>query len=416
MERHEIHLLLLNALHRETGRVREADLRALSDADWETLRALAIRLRVGPLLFSRLAERGLSCAVPPEIMDRLRKRYERNAHQVLKIYAELHKLARALQDDHIPIIVLKGAYLASEVYDNIALREMNDLDILVHRSDLAQVAKTMTTLGYTPLHSFSIEPELCWEMKWGLHHLPRFMKPNAAGVDVHLNITPPDMGYSIVADELWERAQPATIAGADVLGLAPEDLLLHLAMHTAYQHNFAMGLRPSCDIAAVVRRYEESIRWEHVQQRAERWGWRRGAHLAFRLAQELVGAAVPDEVLRELRPAGFDEALLAAARAQAFAKAAVTTGIPPGLAQLRGANSFRDKAMELLRSVFLSPQVLSRVYGVPPGSPRIYLYYPVRLKDALMRRSRAMWRLMRSDQETVLAAKRNNTLQSWLTE
>jgi len=403
--------LLLACLHQDRDRIGLADLSTLTDTEWHALVALAIRERIAPLLYQRLEQRGLSSAVPDEINRRLHRRYERNALQVLRLYAELNKLARALQDHYTPIILLKGAYLASAVYENIALREMNDLDILVHQNDVDKVANTLISLGYTPQRPFSIAADL----QWGLH-LPRFLHPTGVGVEIHWNITRPNLHYSIAVRELWRRAVPATIADATVLCLDPEDLLLHLAMHTSYQHRFAMGLRPFYDIAHVVQRFGPAIDWEQVQQRATRWRWRRGVHLAFRLAHDIAGAAVPHDILHDLRPNGFDDTLVAAAKEQAFAKTGAATGIPPGLAQLGGSNSTLEKATQLFKAVFLSPLTLSRVYSVAPGSPRVFLYYPVRLKDVLVRHSRAAWNVIRGDRETVQAAKRIDTLHRWLSE
>jgi len=316
-----------------------------------------------------------------------------------------------LQSQHgtVPIIVLKGACLASLVYENIALREMNDLDILVRRGDVDKVAGALASLGHAPQRPFSTDDEL----QWGLH-LPRFLKSNGVGVEVHWNITRPNLPYSIDTQELWPRAMAAQIADVTVLSLAPEDLLLHLAMHTSYQHRFAMGLRPFYDIAQVVKRYGQALDWGHVERRAVRWGWRKGVHLGLRLASDIAGAAVPEEIIHDLQPKGFDHTVYSAAKQQAFAESAITTGIPPGLAQLRGSKSPVEKAAQLLKAVLPSPVVLRRVYGVPPGSPRVFLYYPVRLKDVIVRRTRVAWNMLRGDRETALAAERCDTLNTWL--
>ncbi|NOZ05673.1 MAG: nucleotidyltransferase family protein, partial [Chloroflexi bacterium] len=214
----------------------------------------------------------------------------------------------------------------------------------------------------------------------------------------------------------WERAVPATIAGTAVLGLASEDLLLYLAMHVSYQHYFIMGVRPFLDIAAVVRRYGSTLDWGLVQQRAGRWHWRKGTYVALRLAKELVGAAVPDDVLHALRPADFDEAILAAAREQSLTDSVVSIGVSPGVAHLKGAARLQDKVPQLLRDVFPSTQTIYRDYGVSPESSWVYPYYVVRLKDLFVKRSRVVWQMLRGDRETVLAAERNSALWQWLSE
>jgi len=411
MERNEIYTLLLDCLHEDAGRVGVADLRALSADDWRALTGLALKKRVGPLLYARLRERKLDHTVPPDIMDRLYKRYERNSLQVLRLDAALNKLARALQDDDVPILVLKGAYLAAVVYDNIALREMNDLDILVHRPDLAKVVHALQSLGFKPERPFAIERELATEL-----HLPRYSNQEGTTVEVHWNLTHPGLPYSVGADEFWDRTVPATIAGVTVRGLSPEDLLLYLAMHVSYQHYFIMGMRPFLDIAAVVRRYGNTLDWSLVQRRAGRWHWGKGAYVALRLAKELVGAAVPDDVLHALRPTAFDETILAAAREQSLADAVVAIGVSPGVAHLQGSARLREKVPLLLRDLFPSTRTIYRDYGIAPESPRAYLYYIVRLKDLFVKRSGAATQVLRGDRTTARAAARNHLLWQWLAE
>ncbi|NOZ05051.1 MAG: nucleotidyltransferase family protein, partial [Chloroflexi bacterium] len=192
MEINEICTLLLNCLHEEAGRVTEADLRQLSASDWQTFREQAARKRVGPLLYDRLRERKLDHAVPPEIMRRLHRRYKRNSLHILRLHAELNKLARTVPDDDVPILVLKGAYLATVVYDSIALREMNDLDILVRRRDLEKVVHALHALDFKPERPFSIEMELETEL-----HLPRYVNADGTTVEVHWNLTHPGLPYSV---------------------------------------------------------------------------------------------------------------------------------------------------------------------------------------------------------------------------
>jgi hypothetical protein len=55
---------------------------------------------------------------------------------------ELSKVLRILQNDGIPVIVLKGAALAEVVYGNIALRSMSDVDLLVKKGSIKSRGKT----------------------------------------------------------------------------------------------------------------------------------------------------------------------------------------------------------------------------------------------------------------------------------
>jgi len=54
---------------------------------------------------------------------------------------------------------------------------------------------------------------------------------------------------------------------------------------------------------------------------------------------------------------------------------------------------------------------------MPSDSPLIYFYYPVRIKDLLLRHGRQAWRLLRGDKETQDLVKQKNEiayLRDWL--
>src|SRR5262245_54856896 len=104
--------------------------------EWQLLLALAGVQRVRGILYHRLKSRGCESMIPQELVLALNEAYRHNALRNLVLYRELNRIVTALQARRIPVIVLKGAFLASVVYGNLGLREMNDLDLLVPVPDL----------------------------------------------------------------------------------------------------------------------------------------------------------------------------------------------------------------------------------------------------------------------------------------
>jgi hypothetical protein len=345
-------------------------------------------------------------------MQRLREIYLYSAKENIRLYHELAKVLKTLQNDGIPVIALKGAHLAEIVYGNIALRPMSDVDILVGRTDLSRVMEKLLEIGYSPTSRFWIEAVCATH-----HHLPPFTKPGAASIEIHWSIMPPSYPFEVDVDDLWQRARSDTIDGVEVLVLSPEDLLLHLCLHTSCQHRFIVGLRAFCDIAETIRHYQDEIDWDQVQLRARQWGAGKCVYLTLYLARELLEAAVPDEVLDPLRPDGFELQVVAWAREQIFADRSDSPLLSPNLAQFWGPKRLPDKAILLLKSAFPSPEIMARMYPATPDSPRIYFYYPVRLKDLLLRHGRAAWQMLRRDEEMMALVERENrktALSDWL--
>jgi len=346
-------------------------------------------------------------------MDRLARLYYEQAALNGRRLAALGKILEACARVTIPVIVLKGAAIAERIYGNIALRPMQDLDLLVRRQDLEATDCLLRHLGYVPDES---EQAREWYGGDDHHHLSPYSSADGrVVVEVHRHIVTRTPTISIPIEDLWQRARP--LRGVGALALCPEDLLLHLCLHVSLGHEFSFGLRPMCDISETIRYYGDRIDWEQVVQGAGQWGIGKYVYVTLRLARDLVNAAVPEQVLHSLRPEAFDRKVLLWATAQIFADERQPSPVSPNLAQLRGPKRLRAKGALLLTSAVPSPQVMARLYAVSANSNRIYLYYPVRWRDLLHRHGRAAWRLLRRDETTIVLAEQENqktALREWL--
>ncbi|MCI5146342.1 MAG: hypothetical protein D3923_12645, partial [Candidatus Electrothrix sp. AR3] len=254
---------LLHCLCEESDASR---LERLTPPDWRDLMQQARRHAVLYFLYHRLKTQNLDRHIPADILQTVRTGYFECAWKNNNLYSELSKILKALQSKGIPVILLKGVYLAKTVYSNIALRSMGDIDLLIRKPDLLKAEKTLLELGYRSGRKGDIETA-CEKQ----NHLPPLRKQNSSPVELHWNIEWPTAPFTIDVEGLWERAQPVSIAGVEVLGLSPEDLLLHLCLHTSYRHLYKNGLRSFCDMRETIRYYRNEIDWEQVGLRAHEW-------------------------------------------------------------------------------------------------------------------------------------------------
>ena len=409
MDKGDIYALLLGCLGQDRARFDHAVLQRLTSADWEFLLAEAGQQRVSPLLYHRLQTLGAIEQVPADVQQRLKTAYQQTARGNLRAYGELHQLAAALRERQIPIIVLKGAYLIDAVYHNIAVRPMRDIDLLAPQARIDDVIACFVGMGYAPAHFYESDVAVAVG-----RHIPIYVKEGRAGFELHWTITQPGQSWSIDVEELWQRAVPVKLAGSDVLRLSAEDLLLHLCLHVSYQHQFAFGLRPFCDLAETIHHFGQALDWESIIERSQRWGWERGVYMALLLAQDMLAAAVPNAVLARLRPGDFDETLAVTARTQVFTEHIFTGSMSQTYSQMWGGDGFRQRLRLAGGSLFPSRQIMSLNYPVAHDSPKVFLYYPVRAKDLARRYAGMTWRLLRGDEETSSLAERSLKLQQWL--
>src|SRR5271157_4682345 len=130
MDQTQIHKLLLYCLRVVPDEMGDGRLESLSSSDWDVLIEESGRYGVAPLLYRRLRTFHSEIPIPANVMARLRHIYLQSAGRGMHLYHELGKVLRPLRHANIPVIVLKGAHLATIVYGNIALRPMGDVDVL----------------------------------------------------------------------------------------------------------------------------------------------------------------------------------------------------------------------------------------------------------------------------------------------
>jgi hypothetical protein len=405
----ELCRLLVDCLKRDGPEIEAARLAGLTQEDRQAFLALATAQRVRSLLWHRLRQKGLGDAVSIKAAEALRNGARRNTVNNLRLYGEVRRLLSVLKSEGIPLILLKGIYLADAVYGNIGLREMHDVDVLARPADLTRVADILINMGYRPLRPIYADITINTN-----HHLPSLVKKGCGVLEVHWNLTKPGDSYNIDPGGLWERSIPVHVAGCDAMALSPEDLLLHLCMHTSYQHRFAFGLRPFCDIAETIACFGPVLDWQAVIERAGLWGWQRGVYLSLRLAKELADADVPADILERLQPADMTEAVLETARAQLFTDKNLAYSIPAPFAELLQSRSLWGKSRIFWQRVFLPRAIIAAQYSVPMDSVRIYGCYPRRFVDVLRRHGRTLTKYRQNDTQVKALAERTSLIACWL--
>lgn len=344
------------------------DLEAVSPEEWEQVAQRSIYHSLGPLLYRSLKQISQTVGIPHQVLNRLRTIYQANTAKNLRVYNELAAVLRGLERDGVQVIVLKGAHLAQVVYGDVGLRQMNDVDILVRKTDLPKAQDRLLEMGYT------LPDRAGREVK----HLGPFSKPHALPVELHWTLARETDPLTIDIEGLWARANPATIGDGDAFLLCPEDLFLHQCLHAAYHHGFVLGLQPLCDVAETVGHFEGRLDWQRVRSSARRWRTGRSVHLTLQLARELLGMKLPAEVLDSFDSSGLDEEIKAIARDQIFSHRDDSSGIGARARQFAKTGrraGFMRKAALILRTLFPSPSYMRIKYGTKP-LPFCYLLQP----------------------------------------
>jgi Uncharacterised nucleotidyltransferase len=280
---------------------------------WPVIVRKAERWRVVPSVYLQL-RRGAQ--MPGSVAEGLKHLYYRDAIRGIAKRELLRVALLRFAEASVPVIVLKGAALATLVYQSHALRPMRRIELLVHRRDLARLEAILRSLREAPGAAVG-------------------GRQGNALLDVRHDIfggvseMPAAVGMPI--EDFWARARPVQIASVPTLVFGHEDLLLHLAMHLTAQ-SFVGRVRILCDIGETCRRYGDAIDWNQLIARACTYDLAKPLYFSLRLSRDLVGARVPTQALMALRASfhqlPFEGRLIAAcARRALLCDAQFTSGL-----------------------------------------------------------------------------------------
>lgn len=383
-----------------------------AEDSWPAILELAEAHAVTPLLDRAVQARAVR--VPKAIRARLAGDRRTTALANLRHYGEFQRIARALHERAIAMIPLKGLHLAELVYRDISLRPMVDLDVLVPRRQVAEAVAVLRGLeyGHDADLASAVEAMLAIKCNVGMAHARLEI-----WLEVHWSLEEPPARCEEVVDQIWRTAAPGHVGDAQTLVMPPALLLLHVCAHLACNHGFAFSLRALCDIAEIIERYP-MLDWPVVVDGAGRAGWERGVPAALSLAARHLGAAVPDDVLSAIGARTLDAALLDEAMEHLVACVEMPPALQtsPNLVAAASSTAPLSGLCALWRRTFIPRGELALLYGVAENSPRLGLFYAVRLRDLVRRYASAGWRLMYADTAVKLAAARHARLARWLND
>ncbi len=198
----------------------------------------------------------------------------------------------------IESVLLKGSALAYTVYGSFAARPMGDLDLLVRPVQAQEAWSLLQANGW-------VWPSDRWpRAHYVAHqHLPPLVHSSGRELraEIHSALFPIGHPFRWPVEDVWNQATRLRVQNRSVLVPQPFHQLLHLCIHFAWSHEMRWGSwRALRDVAAITRR--ENIGWTAFVETARTCRATTCCYWTLRLARDLSGALVPDDVLHALRP------------------------------------------------------------------------------------------------------------------
>ena len=260
--------------------------------DWERVLSLCLRHALLPLVWRPL--RAFPELVPAAAQVAFARAHVAIAARGASLTQELGRLLRLLEGAGLEALAYKGPALAVQLYGDVQARAFLDLDLLVRPRDFGRCRALLLESGYAPMHD-------------GLKPTPTAVSRRSecdesfvhAGkrilVELHWAATPPYFSFPLSTEALFERRVRVEAPELSALAPCPEDLLLLLAVNGT--KDAWARLETIVALAALVRRHPQ-LAWPAVLDRAAELNARRMVHVGLLLARQLLGAMLPDEVMR----------------------------------------------------------------------------------------------------------------------
>lgn len=271
-------------------------LAGLAAAEWDLMLAQARRSRLVPHLAFRAEDYRLGAGLPEKVRRHFAGARAVGVDQERTIRWEINRIARALGDLGVPVVLLKGAAYVAAGLPMARGRLVSDVDIMVPKAALDRVEAALQRHGWEPM---KLEPyDQRYYRAW-MHELPPLRhRERRTIIDVHHTILPPSSRLKPDGEALLRAAWPLDHPLFRVL--APADMLLHCAAHLFHDGEVAGALRDVVDLDGLMRHFgSDQGFWTGLVPRARELELVRPLFYGLRYTTRLLGTPVPADVVAE---------------------------------------------------------------------------------------------------------------------
>ncbi len=273
-------------------------------SDWKRLLKRASQMEVIPLIYHNLCKFNQFDKLDDDIQAILKKRYFSSLAYNICIMDSLSDLIDELSILEIPFIVLKGAGLVLTLYDDLALRQMHDLDLLIKKEDLQKIQEFMQKQDVIIEEEYYLKQRLKNDLRIAYKQYP----PYNIDIEWHWRLTGAEgamQSIELDLDLLWQGAYYVDLENErkerKILVLDYKRELLYLSIHL-YGHKYEQ-LKHLIDIHLLIMKYADSHNWSEIIKLARDTKCSIAFYYTLLLIYNLFdNEKITEEILNELKP------------------------------------------------------------------------------------------------------------------
>jgi hypothetical protein len=252
--------ILTHATETEPDPQMQAKLRRLmcGDVDFDHLINEACREGVAGLLYKSLMKSSSLQHLDAAQRERLRALYYGTVRCNLKLIHDLKKILSLLNQRRIKVVILQGISLLDQIYNDIGLRSLTDVDLWVMKEHYEGLMGVLSDLGYQrdPLY-------------------PSTFRKGSTIIDVNTHLLWAERIKSRKSilpkgqECIYENVQAVAFEGMEAFCLDPYDQVVYLSLH-ALKHSVSRLLW-LVDIKNIFHDWKED-EWRALERRARALG------------------------------------------------------------------------------------------------------------------------------------------------
>ena len=228
--------------------------------DWKKITSVAVKNGIAPLFFKNIQDLELKDFVPSDVFQKFKNLYIKTYFKNSIKIKEFKQIINELNNHKIDFIPLKGIYFITELYGDLGMRTMCDIDFMVRAEDVEKCKELLLKLDWkikTIYHTENIKD-------LDLFYTPYVFTKDDIMIELHNKLYEIGVDFDVQVENLWSKSITKTYLNSSSKQLNLEDLLIHQILHL-YKH-FIQGqptLKSFVDITTLFRKEQKEFNQAH---------------------------------------------------------------------------------------------------------------------------------------------------------
>jgi len=272
--------------------------------DWKKFKELITYHNITPFVY--LALRDFDSFLPHDLKELLRNDYYCSLVHAQGIWHEFLKISTAFEQKEIVLVPIKGTAFLGDIYTQMPVRPMIDMDLLVEERQLLKAESILNDLGYgKKLHGHKEE---YWRNSQCHLIFGKKQPPKGPCIELHWGIDFKRRGR-VILPELWSRIRKVNAAGRVIKLLSPEDTLFSLSLHNR-RYGRTLCLKNVCDLILVLYKYGHDFDWGYVLEQSRKYDLCATVFFILQQARLLSEVPLPPSLEKDLKISAWKKKLI----------------------------------------------------------------------------------------------------------